>query len=180
MRSTGCTPRSETSAPRRSSGTVEVLGRTPPATASIWRYLLDVDWTQAVVARLQPVDSPLFLLLARPNFSRPTIADGIWIRLVDVGGALSGRAYAGDGAVVLEVHDEFCAWNAGRWRVEAGQAVRTSAAADLALDVADLGSVYLGGFAFRDSGGRDWSRSGATARLTVRMRCSERTRRLVP
>jgi predicted acetyltransferase len=130
--------------------TQEVIGMTPPATASIRRYLLDVDWTQTVVARLLAVDHPLVLLLARVNLSRPTISDGLWLRLVDVGAALSGRSYAGDGAVVLDVRDQFCEWNAGRWRVEGGEAGRTDAEVDLALDVADLGSVYLGGFTFRE------------------------------
>ncbi len=128
--------------------TIEVMGADPAATASIWRYLLDVDWTQTVSAWLQPVDSPLFLLLARPNLSRPTISDALWVRLVDVGAALSGRSYSEDGRVVLDVRDEFCPWNAGRWRLESGEVSRTDEEADLALDVADLASTYLGGFTF--------------------------------
>jgi predicted acetyltransferase len=130
--------------------TIEVIGSTPTAASSIWRYLLDVDWTQAVSAGLQPIDSPLFLLLARPNLSAPTILDGLWVRLVDVGAALSGRTYAGDGAVVFDVRDDFCAWNEGRWKLEGGEAGRTSEDADLSLDVADLASAYLGGFTFRE------------------------------
>jgi predicted acetyltransferase len=130
--------------------TQEVIGLTPAATASIWRYLLDVDWTQAVAGRLLAIDHPLLLLLARVNLTRPTLSDGLWVRLVDVGAALSGRSYAGEGSVVLDVRDEFCDWNAGRWHVEGGEAARTDADADLALDAADLGSVYLGGFTFRE------------------------------
>jgi predicted acetyltransferase len=49
---------------------------------------------------------------------------------------------------VLEVHDEFCPWNAGRWRVAGGTAERTDADAELELDVADLASAYLGAFDF--------------------------------
>ena len=130
--------------------TLEVVAATPAATASIWRYLLDVDWTKTVSASLQPVDHPLLLLLARPNVSKPTLSDGIWVRLVDVGAALSGRSYAAAAPLVFDVRDAFCPWNEGRWRLESGEASRTNAAADLALDVADLGSVYLGGFTFRD------------------------------
>jgi len=147
--------------------TLEVLAVTPAATASIWRYLLDVDWTQTMAAQLLPADHPLLLLLARPNLARPTISDGLWLRLVDLGAALSGRSYAGGGAVVLEVRDEFCAWNAGRWRVGVGEAARTDADADLSLDVADLGSVYLGGFTFRElwrAGRVEELRDGALAR----------------
>ncbi len=136
--------------PETTVQTQEVIGATPIATASIWRYLLDVDWTQTVSARLLAIDHPLLLLLARLNLSRPTVSDGLWVRLVDVGAALSGRSYAGDGSVVLVVRDEFCDWNTGRWRLEGGEAVRTDADADLALDAADLASVYLGGFTFQE------------------------------
>jgi predicted acetyltransferase len=48
---------------------------------------------------------------------------------------------------VLEVHDDLCPWNAGRYRV--GEEVgRTDAEPDLVLDVADLASVFLGAFDF--------------------------------
>lgn len=147
--------------------TLEAMGATPEATASIWRYLLDVDWTKTVSASLQPVDHPLLLRLARLNLARPTLSDNLWVRLLDVGAALSGRMYAGDGAVVLEVRDEFCPWNAGRWRIEGGEAARTDADADLALDVSDLGAVYLGGFTFRQlaqAGRLGELREGAVAR----------------
>jgi predicted acetyltransferase len=131
---------------------IEVIAATPEATVSLWRFLLDIDWTKAVTTWLLPVDHPLFLLLARPNQARLRLGDGLWARLVDVGAALSARTYAGDGTVVLDVRDEVCPWNEGRWRIEGGEASRTDDAADLALDVADLGSVYLGGFSFRELG----------------------------
>jgi len=153
--------------------TIEVMGVAPAATASIWRYLLDVDWTNTVAAALLPVDHPLFLLLARPNLSRPTISDGLWVRLVDVGTALSGRTYAEDRAVVLEVRDEFCDWNAGRWKLDGGEAARTDEDADLVLDVADLGSAYLGGFTFRElwrAGRVDELRDGGLSRADALFR----------
>lgn len=153
--------------PETTLRTIEVLGANPEATASIWRYLLDVDWTKTVTAWLQPVDHPLLLLLARPNFSKPTLSDALWVRLLDLGAALSGRTYAADGAVVFDVRDEFCPWNAGRWKVEGGEASQTDAGADLALDVSQLGAVYLGGFTFRDllrAGLVEELREGAVAR----------------
>ena len=63
------------------------------------------------------------------------MSDSLWMRLVDVGAALSGRAYASDGAIVFDVRDAVCPWNEGRWKLEGGVAARTDAAADLALDV---------------------------------------------
>jgi predicted acetyltransferase len=129
---------------------VEVMAAAPESTVSLWRFLLDIDWTKATTTFLMPVDHPLFLLLARPNHARPRLADGLWARLVDVGAALSARSYADGGPVVLDIRDQFCPWNEGHWRLASGVAARTDDAADLTLDVADLGSVYLGGFTFRE------------------------------
>ena len=50
-------------------------------------------------------------------------------------------------SIVVDVTDEFCPWNAGRWRVPRC-VEKTTAEADLACDVASLGCVYLGGFTF--------------------------------
>ena len=127
---------------------LEALGMNPQATAEIWRFLLDIDWIETVSASLLPPDHPLFLLLAYPRRARYRIADALWVRLVDVGAALSGRAYAGGGSVVFEVRDAFCPWNEGRWRLESGVAARTDEPAELALDVDALGSAYLGAVSF--------------------------------
>ena len=46
------------------------------------------------------------------------VGDGLWIRPVDVGAALAARSYAADGDLVLEVADEFCPWNDGRYALD--------------------------------------------------------------
>jgi predicted acetyltransferase len=127
---------------------VEAIGATPHATAQIWRFLLDVDWYATLEASLLPVDHPVFLLLANPRRLRYRMGDGLWVRLVDVGAALSGRAYAGDGSVVFDVRDAVCPWNEGRWKLEGGTAARTDERGDLVLDVDALGSAYLGAVPF--------------------------------
>jgi len=127
---------------------LEAVGATPQATAEIWRFLLDIDWYATLEASLLPVDHPLFLLLANPRRLRFRMGDGLWVRLVDLGAALSGRAYSGEGSIVFEVRDALCAWNEGRWKLEGGAASRTDAAADIALDVHALGSAYLGAVSF--------------------------------
>ena len=145
----------------------EVLATSVRATAALWLYLLDIEWVQGTVAFLLPVDHPLFFLLARPRRMRFRVGDGLWVRLVDVGAALSARSYAADGTVVFDVVDEFCPWNAGRWRLADGVAKRSQAPAHLRLDVSALGSVYLGGFSFEQlvAGGRaEELRRGAAAR----------------
>jgi predicted acetyltransferase len=127
---------------------LEALGATPQATAEIWRFLLDVDLVATTAVELLPLDHELFLLLANPRRARYRMYDALWIRLVDVGAALSGRGYAADGRVVFEVHDAVCPWNEGRWKLENGAATRTEEAAELALDVDALGSAYLGAVSF--------------------------------
>jgi predicted acetyltransferase len=127
---------------------VEAIGVDPQATAELWRFLLDIDLVATVKVRLVPPDHPLFMLLANPRRARYRMGDGLWIRLVDAGAALSGRAYRGEGSVVIELRDEFCPWNSGRWRVGDGPAERTDEAAELALDVDALGAAYLGAISF--------------------------------
>ena len=127
---------------------VEAMGEAPEATYAIWRYLFGIDWLARLKAAYLPADHPMLLSLAEPRRLNFLLREGIWIRLIDVGAALSARSYASDDAVVIEVTDEFCPWNAGRWRVARGGAERTGAEADLACEVQSLGCVYLGGFTF--------------------------------
>ncbi len=125
---------------------IEAMGDSPESTRAIWRFLLDVDLIARVRAGVLPIDHPLVFLMAEPRRLRMSLRDGLWLRLVDVGAALAARAYATADSVVIEVADEFCPWNRGRWRVKAGAVERTNDPADLSGDVAALGSVYLGGF----------------------------------
>jgi predicted acetyltransferase len=135
-----------------STGSVNVLeamGVSPGATAAIWRHLLDIDWMERTKAWLLPVDHPLFLLLEEPARMRFRVEDSLWLRLVDVGAALSARSRAQDGDVVLAVTDSFCPWNEGSFHLDGA---RASENPELRLDVADLASAYLGGFSFAELG----------------------------
>ncbi len=146
---------------------VEAVALDGRPTAELWRYLLDIDWAARITASLLPADHPLWWLLATPRRMRFRIGDGLWVRLVDVGAALSARTYATDGAVVFDVIDDFCPWNAGIWRLSNGRARRATSSPQLRLDVRELGSVYLGGFTFSQlvRGGRvEELRRGAAAR----------------
>ena len=124
---------------------VEAISPDPATLAELWRYLLDIDWVASVTSWLVPPDHPLFFVLAQPRRMRYRLGDGLWVRLVDVGAALSSRSYPEDGELVLDVRDAFCQWNEGRWRLAGGTARRTHADADLTLEVGALGAAYLGG-----------------------------------
>ena len=59
---------------------------------------------------------------------------------------------------MLDVTDALCPWNAGRWRLDrrhraARPASRTDDAADLTLDVRELGAAYLGGTSLTELAG---------------------------
>jgi predicted acetyltransferase len=116
------------------------------AMRELWRFLFGIDLIKKVCGRVDPA-LPLFLMVTDARNVRLEVYEGVWLRLVDVGAALAGRSYATDDAVVAEIRDEFCPWNAGRWRLgpEPG---RTDHEPEVVLDVADLASVYLGAFDF--------------------------------
>ena len=166
-------PKWEEGMPRGTLNALEVVGANPQADAELWRYLCDIEWVETVNAWLLPVDHPLLFLLAEPRQMRLRVSDGVWVRLVDVGEALSRRSYAADGAVVFEVEDPFCPWNAGRWKLDGGEAKRTRAAPEIACDVGALGSVHLGGFSWGQlvrAGRVEEVRPGAAARADAMFR----------
>ena len=127
----------------------EFLALNPAAERELWSYLLSVDLTARTRVHNLPVDTPLRFLLAEPRRMGLTISDAGWLRIVDVQRALTARGYALRDRLVLELHDPFLPWNAGRWEVEAMQegarVARTEADPDLILTAGDLGAVYLGG-----------------------------------
>jgi predicted acetyltransferase len=152
---------------------IEALGATPAALRDLWGYLLAIDWLATVKSYLMPPDHPLFLLLATPRRMRYRMGDALWMRLVDIGAALSGRQYSADGSIVFDVSDDFCPWNEGRWKLADGVAERTSDDADLKLPVQSLGSAFLGGVSFAElarAGRVEELRDGAVARADALLR----------
>ena len=128
----------------------DAFGLDARATREIWRFLLEIDWTDEIETRLLPLDHPLFLLTARVSELRARLWDGPWLRLVDVGVALAARSFAGDGRVTLEVaSDPLFPENVGLWTIDGGVVRRSRRRPDVRLDVQALGSAYLGGFSFR-------------------------------
>jgi predicted acetyltransferase len=127
----------------------EVRATGTPAYAALWRFLLGIDLVRTVKAPSASDDDPLRWLLtdSRALHSRPV--DALWVRLVDVGRALSARRYPTPINLVLEVRDGFCPWNDGRWALTAGPSggfcAPTDSDPDLVVDVEALAAAYLGG-----------------------------------
>jgi predicted acetyltransferase len=145
---------------------IEVFSTSVAAEFALWRYLHAIDLTVKVDAFSVDPASTLFLAVRDPRALGLRLGDALWLRLVDVEAALRARSYKPAESVVLEVRDELCPWNAGRYRV-GGDAGRTEDTADLALDVADLASAYLGAFDFhrlvRAGRAEEWQDGAAEA-----------------
>ncbi len=122
---------------------------TPEAHAALWQVLLGLDLFGSIQTFRMPVDDPLPYLLTDARQVRVnSVADGLWLRPLDVPAMLAGRQYGVEVDTVLEVHDEM--FGDGRYRLRGGPdgatCERTEQPAAVTLPVATLGSVYLGGF----------------------------------
>lgn len=121
----------------------------PEALRALWAFAVNHDLIRTVRADLQPVDDPLPWLVADQRAVRTTVHDHGWLRILDVPSALGARSYRAPLDLVIRVSDPL-GFAEGSWRVRIGQdgaAViePTADAADIALDVAALSSLYLGG-----------------------------------
>jgi predicted acetyltransferase len=138
--------------PRVDASVRQLIAATPVAETALWRFLLSLDWVTLLKSGHRPPDDILPLLLGDPRAARTeTLADLMWLRMLDVPAALSARTYGGGpAALVLDVRDP-AGYAAGRFLLEtdaSGAGSCTSAPAtaapDLALSAADLACLYLG------------------------------------
>lgn len=130
----------------------ELMAATDEANTALWRYCFDVDLMSNTEALRRPVDDPLPWMLADPRRLERTTRDGMWARLIDVANAMELRRYLVSDRLVLEIRDDLCPWNDGRFELEVspeGATCRaTSASPDLVVNVSDLASAYLGTVTF--------------------------------
>jgi len=144
----------QTSLPDSSLSVREMVSADAAASAVLAADLLSRDLATEFRIGDRPVDDPLLYQLADPRRARQRLTDGLWVRIVDVPGALAARRYSCPVDMVIEVRDDLLASNAGRWRLTASDsssdsgscvAAPDSAQADVVLDVTALGAAYLGG-----------------------------------
>jgi predicted acetyltransferase len=143
---------------------------TDDAYSALWRYLLELDLIDVVKAELRSVDEPVRWQISDSRAaSEDATHDHLWVRILDVRAALEARQYSAPGTFVLEVGDPL-GFAAGSWLIsidDTGRATVTrigDAENDtdddpddphgtaetfgdnhrLALNVRDLGAIYLG------------------------------------
>ncbi|MFC8274675.1 GNAT family N-acetyltransferase [Streptomyces sp. NPDC057271] len=126
----------------------DLIACTPAAERALWRYLCSIDWVTSVRSGYRAPDDLLPLTLPDPRAARVlSHADMLWVRVLDVAKVLEGRAYASSGSLVLELRDAD-GLAGGRYRLDASpegaECSRTTGSADLALDIAELGTLSLG------------------------------------
>jgi predicted acetyltransferase len=141
---------------------LEVAAASDAVEAALLRFVLDVDLVGTVTWDA-PVDIPLRWRLADPRALTVTAErDLLWFRPLDVAACLAARRYACDGALVVEVVDDRRR-TGGTFLLEAGpdgaECTGTDRPADVAVTVADLGSLL--------AGGTTWSTLRRAGRLRV-------------
>ncbi|MEU3086414.1 GNAT family N-acetyltransferase [Streptomyces massasporeus] len=125
-----------------------LIGVTPAAERALWEYVCSVDWVVKVKSGRRAPDDLLPHFLPDPRAARITsLADWLWVRVLDVERALKTRTYEGTGALVLEVAG-VDALTGGRYRLEASpegaSCTPTTESAELELGLGELGALWLG------------------------------------
>ncbi|MDT4907810.1 MAG: hypothetical protein QOI69_1051 [Pseudonocardiales bacterium] len=142
---------------------------TSEAHAALWQVLLGLDLFGSIESYRMPDDDPLPHLLTDARQVRTTaIADGLWVRPIDVASMLAARSYAVDVEAVIEVRDDL--FGDGRYLLRGGPegatSERTERASDISLGVSALGSVYLGGVRLETLGRAGKAAADDPAQLT--------------
>jgi len=128
---------------------VDLVAATDAAYLELWQFLGSMDLVERISWQDAPVDDPLTWALEDPRcLESSDQRDMLWLRILDPVRVLGARRYSADGRVVLAVRDGL-GFAAGTFALEvrggeAAAAPAPDAEPDLTLDVADLGSIYLG------------------------------------
>ncbi|MEZ0163640.1 GNAT family N-acetyltransferase [Kineococcus sp. LSe6-4] len=135
----------------------DLTATTPSAYRALWEFLASIDLVRVTRAADRPVDELLPHLLVDPRAVQTgPVDDFLWLRVLDVPGALAARRYLGCGTLVLRVADPLgLAGSTVRLHVAAQrcgadgwvcpEVTTTDAEPDVVLPVAELGSLLLGG-----------------------------------
>lgn len=128
-----------------------LAAETADARTALWRFALQHDLVDEVVADLRPLDDPLPWLVHDTRGVKQEVHDHGWLRILDLPAALTARRYSAPIDTVLRVEDSLGFAN-GDWRLrvdESGVATVEEAAegsaVDITLDVSALSVLYAGG-----------------------------------
>jgi predicted acetyltransferase len=151
------------------------------AESTLWRFLAGIDWVATVrIERRSPSDRLPWRLTNARAARLVELADGMFVRVLDVPRALESRTYERADRLVLEIVDPVGDATPTRVELDAtedGARCRpTTAAPDLTIHAGALGAAYLGGSRLSDAvlaDGADEHRPGALARAERLLRTAE-------
>lgn len=133
-----------------------LMALSPAAEDGLWRYLTGLDLTKSLDGWNSDPNAMLPWLVADARRIKRRPTDGLWVRILDVPGALTARGYRSEEHLVLGIDDPFRGSASGTFLLRNGPdgaiCEPTSEPADVQMDVRELGSVYLGGVTFRELG----------------------------
>jgi predicted acetyltransferase len=136
----------------------DLFADTPEAWAGIWSLVTNQDLVVRAEAGLRPPWDPIFDLLAGTRRARAFRYDALWVRLMDVTGALTARSYSAPLDVVLGVEDPLGDVT-GSYRLRAAadgaECALTTDEPAVLIDLEDLSAAYMGRPRFRQ-----WARAG--------------------
>ena len=156
----------------------ELVGLDDAAEMAMWRFATSIDLVAFVRAEHFSMANRLPWRVTNARAATlSNVSDGLWVRLLDVRGALAARTYERDARLVLEVTDPLAPGGAHRLALDAtaegATCTPTDRSPDLTLPVAALGSVYLGAHDLRDvviRSGADEHTPGALATTAAAFR----------
>lgn len=160
----------------------DLAAATPAAYRALWEFVTSIDLVRTTRAGNRPVDEllPHLLVDSRAVQTGP-VDDLLWLRVLDVPGALAARRYLGCGTLVLKVLDPLGLAEAtvrlhvapqrcGADGWVCAEVTATDADPDVVLDVGELSSLLLGGtsaVALHAAGRLDCSAAAAHALATL-------------
>ncbi len=127
----------------------ELISLHPEATAALWSFVAMTDLAATVRAPVRPLDDPLSAMVVDGSQVQTTSFPPVYLRVLDVAGALEARGYLVDGQVTFAVDDPTYPERSGTYHLEVvdgvGRCATTRAEAELRLGTEALSTVVLGG-----------------------------------
>ncbi len=126
----------------------ELCAEEPEVSLALWRLVGSSSTQAEFVQVVAPPEHPLLLLL--PDQEMQTPSEIRWMsRIIDAAGAVAARGYppALRLSVDIEVGDDHCEWNEGRWRltVEDGAGLlERGGTGEVTMSVNALAALYTG------------------------------------
>ncbi|WP_326597612.1 GNAT family N-acetyltransferase [Streptomyces sp. NBC_01803] len=167
--------------PANTASVRDLFATSPAVEATLWRFLLSLDWVMTVDTGRTGPDSPLTLLL--PDARAAVVhqhADFLWLRPLDIPRMLAARRYAAEGELVFDVRDPL-GLAGGRFLLDASpqgaSCAPTGREPDLTLDTGALSRMYLGDSSAARLATSGWigeETTGAVARADLLFRTGHR------